>query len=63
MEGFDPFHSTHYHYDADEAEAVPANWTHLLEGRAEPELPNRYDALILKFSGEAEEERGRIFRK
>jgi len=58
---FDPFHSMHY--DAEEAEAAPTVWIDLLEGRVEPELPNRYDALIAEFAGEVEEDRGRIFIK
>ena len=58
---FDPFHSMHY--DAEEAEAAPTMWIDLLEGRVEPELRNRYDALIAEFAGEVEEDRGRIFKK
>ena len=58
---FDPFHSMHY--DAEEAEAAPTMWIDLLEGRVEPELPNRYDSLIVEFAGEVEEDRGRIFKK
>ena len=61
MKRFDPFHSVHY--DAEEAEAAPTMWIDLLEGRVEPELPNRSDALIAEFAGEVEEDRGRIFKK
>lgn len=51
------------HYDAEEAEAAPTMWIDLLEGRVEPELRNRYDALIAEFAGEVEEDKGRIFKK
>ena len=61
MKRFDPFHSVHY--DAEEAEAAPTMWIDPLEGRVEPELPNRSDALIAEFAGEVEEDRGRIFKK
>ncbi|XP_073249874.1 uncharacterized protein [Porites lutea] len=36
---FHPFHSMHY--DEEEAEAAPTMWMDLLEGRVEPEPPNR----------------------
>ena len=35
----------------------------LLKERVEPELPNRYDALIAEFAGEVDEDRGKIFTK
>ena len=51
------------HYDEEEAEAAPTIWMDLLEGRVEPEPPNRYDTLIAEFAGEVEEDRGRICKK